>query len=1416
MKLIRHIIYSILVTLVALNLSAQDYEWGSMPLGGGGFVSAVVAHPTEANLFYARTDVGGIYRWVESTKSWKPLTDWISKADKGLYGIDALGLDPQNPAKLYALAGTSYFSDGKTVIMISDDYGETFTTVDVTSQFKTHGNGEGRHTGEKIAVDPSNSNTIYCGTRYDGLFKSTNGGASWSKVSSLSVSGTSVAGVSFVSIDASSGTIYVGLSKTSNNIWKSTNNGSSWTDITPSAGSGFYPHRGVVANGTLYVTYASDYQSNMSGHNGAVCKYNGSWKTITPSSNHNYGGISVVGNRVLVTSTGDWWTQTWASTGNSTYGDYIYVSDDGGSSWTDLFGSSKVTMSENGNPWVVDHAMHWTGCATLDPNNTKRAFFTSGNGIFATENLSTSSMTLKFMVDGLEETVPLDLTSPTTGGLISVIGDYDGATYVENSSGGFDTPSHVHQAEYGSNYGVDISADGSLAVRLVKSSPYLLYSTNQGSTWTGCSSNQGGSQENGGVAVSANGGTIVYCPGGSSSFYYSTNKGSSWSQCNNISISGGYPVADKVNSSYFYAYNGSNVYYSSDGGKNWKSGGSCATDYTASYKIRTAPDSEGDVWVPCGGNGLYRSTNHASSFSKVSGVSACLAVGFGKAATGKTFPTVYIWGTVNGTEGLFRSVDAGSTWTRINDDAHQFGGPGNSMAVIGDMGTFGTVYMGTVGRGVIYGKVSADQCQEPAFADASLSLCGQESLTLNSQTTSNTNVSYTWYKDDVEISGATGTTYSATEAGVYTVVRDSASCSHEASITITAALPTITLGNDVDICTSTTETLTATLGESVDNLSYAWTYNGTEISGATTERLTVSEAGTYVCQISATNCPSKSDEILVTLSLLDIVADTVCENGGVASLSVATAGDSYAWYASATSSEVLATGAMYEPTITETTTYYVQDNGGVTYTIGEFSVNTESGWNTDDFTGNTSKLLVSVSQACTIESLWVYLVYAYDTPTITVTLTNTETSAVDYTYTSGALTAGSLQEVPVNFAVVPGTYILGFEGSSNGLFLQTEGATYPYGVDDYISVSNYESWATAYVSHVYTMTIKVGSTCVRTPVSAVVDPDMPCPDTEAPDMSGDVTVSENVQNAIRVTWDDASDNTAVTGYEVYLNGELYATTTETSQTFSDLTCETEYTIRIRAYDAAGNYSDYIETTVTTIGTSAPVVAETSLTYAVGDEAEALSVVGESLLWYSDAEGGEGSGSVPTISTESEAVYHYYVSQTVNGCESERVDITVTVIRNTEVQEIALEAGWNLISFYVVPDDASVTGIFTSLDLDIIKNNDGFYKKGIADELQSLQTLQAGEGYLVKMNSAGTLRIEGEPLQNYVSHLSTGWNLLGVPQSDEKAITDLPVSSVIEIKDFDEFYADDDSGTLEQLESGKGYYINVNTDVDIQW
>ncbi len=72
------------------------------------------------------------------------------------------------------------------------------------------------------------------------------------------------------------------------------------------------------------------------------------------------------------------------------------------------------------------------------------------------------------------------------------------------------------------------------------------------------------------------------------------------------------------------------------------------------------------------------------------------------------------------------------------------------------------------------------------------------------------------------------------------------------------------------------------------------------------------------------------------------------------------------------------------------------------------------------------------------------------------------------------------------------------------------------------------------------------------------------------------------------------------------------------------------------------------------------VTQTSYTYCQFDVATQLAATGTLLQWYDVPVGGSPLPAAPTPNTTIAGTFHYYVTQTENGCESERVDITVLV------------------------------------------------------------------------------------------------------------------------------------------------------------
>ena len=344
-----------------LSSVSVPYTWTSVPVVGGGFVDGIICHPTVEGLRYCRTDMGGAYRWDNSQKRWVQLLDWLSEADSNLQGVESIALDPKHPERVYMACGTYTTLQGS--ILRSDDYGKTFLRTDVP--ILMGGNEGGRGNGERMMVDPLNENVIYFGTRLDGLWRSTDRGVNWEKVTAfpdvkekfdprdrggwMGINGCGVNGVLFVSdAKADNGknvtqTIYVTCSQREyESVFVSKDGGETWAPVAKQP-LGLRPtHMSLASDGQLYITYAdTPGPSNMT--DGAVWKYNtlnGKWQDITPlrvgengKAGFGYAAVCVDprnARHVVVTT-----HCLWEKGGNHT--DEIFRSTDAGKTWKAIY-----------------------------------------------------------------------------------------------------------------------------------------------------------------------------------------------------------------------------------------------------------------------------------------------------------------------------------------------------------------------------------------------------------------------------------------------------------------------------------------------------------------------------------------------------------------------------------------------------------------------------------------------------------------------------------------------------------------------------------------------------------------------------------------------------------------------------------------------------------------------------------------------------------------------------------------------------------------------------------------------------------------------------------------------------------------------------------------------------------------------
>lgn len=82
----------------------------------------------------------------------------------------------------------------------------------------------------------------------------------------------------------------------------------------------------------------------------------------------------------------------------------------------------------------------------------------------------------------------------------------------------------------------------------------------------------------------------------------------------------------------------------------------------------------------------------------------------------------------------------------------------------------------------------------------------------------------------------------------------------------------------------------------------------------------------------------------------------------------------------------------------------------------------------------------------------------------------------------------------------------------------------------------------------------------------------PTADTQAPTAPSNLVTSTKTTTTISLSWTGSTDNTAVTGYNVYMNSILKTTVTGLNTTITGLTASTAYTFTVKAKDAAGNIS----------------------------------------------------------------------------------------------------------------------------------------------------------------------------------------------------------------------------------------------------
>ena len=807
-------------TAEAASASIEDQmNVGTLDIGGGGFVSGIVTGQKE---MYLRTDVGGAYKYDYTQNRWVQLFDFINEEDRGLLSVKGMAIDPNDDNTVYFLCGCAYFSGARTVIFKTTDGGQTFTQSDVTDLIQIHGNGDGRECFEPIAIDPDNTDTIYAGgdvTAGDSaLIKSTDGGQTWNPVKGYDdlglfshslkypmwtehmVRGTESKeynqqnGIGTILVE--DGKVYVGSSVTgSTNIHVADVDKDEFTELSADLPTANYP-LSITSdnNGNLFFTYIAGLA--FSGSAGGAYKYNlESGKVQKLSVTDNAVGMITADkndpNKLVARTCGmwadQWYEEEWTDT-SIAWGDYFFRSTDGGETWENITPGQGETIYGEGDPykkfvslpidtngydWIYGKACHWGSGISIDPRNPDKILMTSGNGVFACDNTwDETGVQFYFQPDGVEEVVALDMISAPGKNPFSAIGDYDGFEHADN------VHAIQHQPNMGSTSAIAYCpSNPDVMVRAAQNDSTTYYTLDGGKEWIKMNSNA----TSGKAAITElEDGTYRIFRTGNGKGSYTDDFGGTWKDCSGTTGTKElYFKVDEENPKYVYGYTAQyNEYWFYDTSKSEPTFEDAhytfmvSDDYGATF---TAADvckydqcdvanrigylGEGEMVLGAGWNGAYYVTDFGKNIEKLDSVFYCKTIGYGAPEKEGGVNTLYMYGQPEESDpqGVYRSTDAGKTWVAININ-HLYGGTGNGNFLVGDMNEFGTVYMSTVGCGIVYMSLDDGTDPKPPVTTTTTTSTTTNTTASSETTTNTTTTSKTTDKTDVTTTSGDSTT----------------------------------------------------------------------------------------------------------------------------------------------------------------------------------------------------------------------------------------------------------------------------------------------------------------------------------------------------------------------------------------------------------------------------------------------------------------------------------------------------------------------------------------------------------------------------------------------------------------------------------------------------------------------------------
>jgi len=424
------------------------------PRNVNGRVKALAVHPTDPDIVYAGAASGGVWKSTDAGQSWRPLWD-----EQDTMASVAIAIAPSAPDTIYV--GTGEWTPGwgpgfaGTGIFVSTDGGATWTQragvvsrriaqilvspTDANHVYVAGENGFEHSTDagatwstlragqiSDAVIDPNAASTLYINVRSDGLYKTTDGGTSWTKLVGGAPSGASADWIRLAIGDSGAAGSNLVLAKRSGTIYRTTDGGNNWTTLAGSHGSSPFDEwcnllsvapddDNIILAGGVGCERTSNGGTTWGGLGGLHSDHH---RAVFAPSNPNIVYTCNDGGVYISTDKGATWLKAshgltvtqfydigaWSAIGTVAGGgtqDNGTVMTTGGLTWRDIFGwdggyfvvhpSDPRTMYaehqntdihksvDGGNTWVqkvsgLSGGTPWTGVLTMDPNAPNTLF----------------------------------------------------------------------------------------------------------------------------------------------------------------------------------------------------------------------------------------------------------------------------------------------------------------------------------------------------------------------------------------------------------------------------------------------------------------------------------------------------------------------------------------------------------------------------------------------------------------------------------------------------------------------------------------------------------------------------------------------------------------------------------------------------------------------------------------------------------------------------------------------------------------------------------------------------------------------------------------------------------------------------------------------------------------------------------